>query len=50
MKNADSLEALSFALLGYYTLKHKPSNVPSVTGAKRPVVLGSITDPLIKGE
>ena len=49
MKDADSLEALSFALLGYYTLKHKPSNVPNVTGASRPVVLGSITDPAIKG-
>ena len=39
----DSLEALSFIVLGYHTLKQLPSNVPSVTGAKKKVVLGSIT-------
>ena len=36
-------EAIAFALLGAATLDGIPSNVPSVTGAKRPVVLGSIT-------
>jgi anhydro-N-acetylmuramic acid kinase len=36
-------EALAFALLGAATLDGEPSNVPSVTGAKRRVVLGSIT-------
>ena len=36
-------EAIAFALLGASTLDGVPSNVPSVTGAKRPVVLGSIT-------
>lgn len=36
-------EALAFALLGAATLDHEPSNIPSVTGAKRRVVLGSIT-------
>ena len=36
-------EALAFALLAAATLDGEPSNVPSVTGAKRPVVLGSIT-------
>jgi anhydro-N-acetylmuramic acid kinase len=36
-------EALAFALLGAATLDGQPSNIPSVTGAKRPVVLGSIT-------
>jgi anhydro-N-acetylmuramic acid kinase len=38
-----SKEALAFALLGAATLDNEPSNVPSVTGAKRRVVLGSIT-------
>jgi anhydro-N-acetylmuramic acid kinase len=36
-------EAIAFALLGAATLDGVPSNVPSVTGACRAVVLGSIT-------
>jgi anhydro-N-acetylmuramic acid kinase len=40
---ADAKEALAFALLAAATLDGEPSNVPSVTGAKRAVVLGSIT-------
>jgi anhydro-N-acetylmuramic acid kinase len=36
-------EAIAFALLGAATLDGVPSNVPSVTGARRAVVLGSIT-------
>jgi anhydro-N-acetylmuramic acid kinase len=36
-------EALAFALLAAATLDGVPSNVPSVTGAKRAVALGSIT-------
>jgi anhydro-N-acetylmuramic acid kinase len=36
-------EALAFALLGAATLDRVPANVPSVTGASRPAVLGSIT-------
>jgi anhydro-N-acetylmuramic acid kinase len=40
---ARAKEALSFALLGAATLDSFPSNVPSATGAKRSVVLGSIT-------
>ncbi|HWE01975.1 MAG TPA: anhydro-N-acetylmuramic acid kinase [Tepidisphaeraceae bacterium] len=36
-------EAIAFALLGAATLDRHPSNVPSVTGARRPVILGSIT-------
>jgi anhydro-N-acetylmuramic acid kinase len=39
----DAKEALAFALLGAATLDGVPSNVPSVTGARRGVVLGSIT-------
>jgi anhydro-N-acetylmuramic acid kinase len=38
-----SKEALAFALLAAATLDGVPSNVPSATGARRGVVLGSIT-------
>ncbi len=40
---AAAKEALAFALLGAATLNGVPSNLPSVTGAGRAVVLGSIT-------
>ncbi len=40
---SQSKEALAFALLAAATLDNLPSNIPSVTGAARPVVLGSIT-------
>jgi len=36
-------EALAFALIGDATLRGVPSNVPSVTGARRPCVLGKIS-------
>jgi anhydro-N-acetylmuramic acid kinase len=36
-------EAVAFALLGAATLDHLPANVPAATGARRPVVLGSVT-------
>jgi anhydro-N-acetylmuramic acid kinase len=36
-------EALAFAILGHETLLGRPGNVPHATGARRPVVLGSIT-------
>jgi anhydro-N-acetylmuramic acid kinase len=35
-------EALAFAILAHETLLGRPSNVPSATGARRPVVLGKI--------
>ena len=41
--NSDGKEALSFALLAYATLLNIPDNVPSATGAKKPVVLGEIS-------
>jgi anhydro-N-acetylmuramic acid kinase len=40
---AAAKEAVAFALLGAATLDGVPSNVPSATGARRAVVLGSIT-------
>ena len=39
----DAKEAGAFAILGAATLCGIPSNVPGATGARRPVVLGSIT-------
>ena len=39
----DSKEAVAFAVLGYETMNHRPGNLPAATGAKGPVVLGSIT-------
>jgi anhydro-N-acetylmuramic acid kinase len=36
-------EALAFAFLAHLTLCGEPGNVPGATGAKHPVVLGSIT-------
>lgn len=41
--NSDAKEAMAFAVMGYYTLQNKPSNVKSVTGAKENVILGDIT-------
>ncbi|GAA4725330.1 anhydro-N-acetylmuramic acid kinase [Brevibacillus fulvus] len=38
----DAKEAIAFAILGHETLMGRPSNVPSVTGASRPVILGNI--------
>jgi len=35
-------EAVAFAVLGYHTLKHKPSNMMSATGAKKKKILGQI--------
>ena len=40
---ADAREAIAFALLGWAHLRGLPGNVPSVTGAEGPRVLGSFT-------
>ncbi len=40
--DADAKEAVSFALLAAATIRGRTNNVPSATGATRPVVLGKI--------
>jgi anhydro-N-acetylmuramic acid kinase len=40
---AESKEALAFAILARETLRGIPANMPSVTGARLPVILGSVT-------
>jgi len=43
--NSDIKEAMAFAVLANETLLGRPANLPSVTGASRPVVLGTVTLP-----
>ena len=43
---ADALEAMAFAALGWCARRGIPSNVPSATGARQSVVLGSATPPV----
>jgi anhydro-N-acetylmuramic acid kinase len=40
---SDAKEAAAFALMAYETWNRRPSNIPSATGAKRPVILGKIS-------
>jgi anhydro-N-acetylmuramic acid kinase len=41
--SSDAKEAVAMVVIGNQTLHKKPSNVPSATGAKKSVPLGSIT-------
>lgn len=41
--SSDAKEAIAFVILGNQTMHGQASNLPSATGAKRPVVLGKIT-------
>ncbi len=41
----EAKEAMAFALLAWQTWHHLPGNVPSATGANRPVILGQVTYP-----
>lgn len=41
--SSDAKEAIAFAVMGNETLNGVASNVPSATGASRPVVLGNVT-------
>jgi anhydro-N-acetylmuramic acid kinase len=40
--NSEAKETVAFAVLAYQTWQQRPGNVPSCTGARRPVVLGKI--------
>jgi anhydro-N-acetylmuramic acid kinase len=41
--DGDAKEAIAFAILAYETWHRRPSNLPSATGARRPVVLGKVS-------
>jgi anhydro-N-acetylmuramic acid kinase len=44
--DVDAKEAIAFAVLADRTTHGLPGNLPSVTGARRPVVLGNISRPM----
>jgi anhydro-N-acetylmuramic acid kinase len=39
----EAKEAFAFALMAYETFHHRPSNLPSATGANHPAILGKIS-------
>ncbi|MGD9910561.1 MAG: anhydro-N-acetylmuramic acid kinase AnmK [Candidatus Izemoplasmatales bacterium] len=48
--DSNSFEALAFMVLGNETMNHRPSNVPSATGATKKVILGQISPVWNAGE
>jgi anhydro-N-acetylmuramic acid kinase len=40
--DSNAFEALAFAVMAYQTIQGIPTNVPAVTGARHPVVLGTV--------
>ena len=42
----DAKEAVSFAILAWAAIRGLPNNVPSATGAEKPVILGKIVPAL----
>jgi anhydro-N-acetylmuramic acid kinase len=43
--DGDALEAVAFAILGYQMLRSRQGNIPSITGARAPAILGKLTLP-----
>jgi anhydro-N-acetylmuramic acid kinase len=43
--DGDALEAVAFAILGYQMLRGRQGNIPNVTGALAPAILGKLTLP-----
>jgi anhydro-N-acetylmuramic acid kinase len=41
--STDFKEGLVFALLAHETIHNRPGSLPTLTGARKPVVLGQIT-------
>lgn len=43
--DGDAIEVIAFAILGYQMLRGRQGNIPSVTGARCPAILGKLTLP-----
>jgi anhydro-N-acetylmuramic acid kinase len=43
--DVDAKEAILFAVLAYQTYHRRPGNIPSATGARKPVILGKVSHP-----